>query len=222
MASSPARSARPRRPREAPLPPPRTRRITLSRSTPSPSFSPAQFEIGDDGNEPRETEAPTQQAGIGELLAGSGISDAPPVNAPLAKKRTQEVRRLPALRRPSLPPRPSNIRHASLGLALRRSRRSSDWLSPSKRRKGHGLHRRHEASRRSATAAAWAAPRMPGLGGFDPAPLLCSSILPRRLYLLLASLLTRRPAQGVAQATAAAASQQSHSTPVQQDQCAVQ
>ena len=93
MASSPARSARPRRPREAPLPPPRTRRITLSRSTPHPP-SHAQFEIGDDGNEPRETEAPTQQAGIGELLAGSGISDAPPVNAPLAKKRTQEVRRL--------------------------------------------------------------------------------------------------------------------------------
>jgi len=94
-------------------------------------FITGKFEIGDDGNEPRETEAPTQQAGIGELLAGSGISDAPPVNAPLAKKRTQEVEKI--------------------------------------------------------------------IGLVEP-----------------------KPAQGVAQATAAAASQQSHSTPVQQDQCAVQ
>lgn len=102
----------------------------------------------------------------------------------------------PALRRPSATPChtaptacPADVRHPALGLAPRRSRRSLVWLSPSKRCMAHGSYRRHEAGRRSATAA------QPGLLLScrprrirpDTSP-LCSSVLPCRLYLLLASL----------------------------------
>ena len=71
-------------------------------------FITGKFEIGDDGTDAAASgpgAAVDPKRGIGELLAGTGISDAPPVNAPAPKKRTQEVEKIIGLVEPKRAPR---------------------------------------------------------------------------------------------------------------------
>ena len=60
------------------------------------------FEIGDDGTADAAQPAGNvgAKAGIGELLSGTGITDAPPPGAPAPKKRTQEVEKIIGLVEP--------------------------------------------------------------------------------------------------------------------------
>jgi len=74
-------------------------------------FITGKFEIGDDGTDAAASgpgAAVDPKRGIGELLAGTGISDAPPVNAPAPKKRTQEVEKIIGL----VEPKPATQMHA--------------------------------------------------------------------------------------------------------------
>lgn len=70
-------------------------------------FITGKFEIGDDGTSDPSQAAQTNvgaKEGIGELLSGTGITDAPPPGAPAPKKRTQEVEKIIGL----VEPKPSN------------------------------------------------------------------------------------------------------------------
>jgi len=68
-------------------------------------FITGKFEIGEDGtaDAAQASAAPTQREGIGELLSGTGITDAPPPGAPAPRKRTQEVEKIIGLVEPKAP-----------------------------------------------------------------------------------------------------------------------